>query len=76
MKYAALYKCPLCGRRLQYGEARQVSPEQLPELLGKVIRNQLFAGNPALYQAPMYIPCQCTDGSAGLAAFAGFMRME
>ena len=43
MKYAAIYKCPLCGKRIQYGEARQVSREQLPKLLGQVVQNQLFA---------------------------------
>lgn len=73
-KYRAVYKCPLCGRTLLYGEPREVPYEKLPDMLGMVIRNQQFAGNPYLYQAPMQIPCKCPDGSAGLAQFAGFRK--
>ena len=72
----AAYKCPLCNRVLLYGNAIDVPYEKLPELLGKVIKNQLFAGNPYLHQAPMHIPCNCPNGDAGLAAFAGFVKVE
>lgn len=73
-KYYATYKCPLCGTIIQYGVPREVPYEKLPELLGKVIRNQQFQGNPYLYEAPMHIPHKCADGSAGLAYFAGFHK--
>ena len=71
-KYYAAYKCPLCGTLLQYGAAKSVPYDALPELLGRVVRNQKFAGNPYLYEAPMQVPHKCPDGSAGLAYFAGF----
>lgn len=71
-KYYVTYKCPLCGTLLCYGEPEEIPYDKLPELLAKVIRNQQFAGNPYLYQAPMHIPHRCKDGSAGLATFAGF----
>ena len=72
-KYYAVYKCPLCGNILKYGESIEIPYDELPNLLGLVIRNQKFAGNPYLYQAPMHIPHKCRDGSAGLAQFAGFV---
>lgn len=71
-KYYPVYKCPLCGTILRGREPIEIPYDQLPELLGKIIKNQQFAGNPYLYQAPMHVPCKCKDGSAGLAAFAGF----
>lgn len=73
-KYYPTYKCPLCGTLLQYGEPKEIPQDKLPELLGQIIRNQQFAGNPHLYQAPMHITCKCKDGSAGLAVFAGFKK--
>lgn len=76
MMVRAAYKCPLCNRVLLYGEANDVPHEKLPDLLGMVIKNQLFAGNPALHQAPMHIPCKCPNGDAGLAAFAGFVQVK
>ena len=76
MTYRAVYKCPLCNRRLLYGNPLDISYDKLPEILGMVIKNQLFAGNPAIHQAPMYIPCKCPDGNAGLAEFAGFIQAE
>ena len=72
-KYRAAYKCQLCGVILYTGEAIEIPYDELPNLLGRVVRNQKFAGNPYLYQAPMHIPHKCRDGSAGLAQFAGFV---
>lgn len=74
MMVHAAYKCPLCNRILLYGNANEVPYDKLPDLLGMVIKNQQFAGNPYLHQVPMYIPCKCPDGNAGLAAFAGFVQ--
>ena len=71
-KYYAAYKCPLCGALLQYGDAQSIPYDALPDLLGKVVRNQQFAGNPYLHKDPMQVPHKCPDGSAGLAYFAGF----
>ena len=71
-RYYAAYKCPLCGALLQYGESQSVPYAELPTLLGKVVGNQRFAGNPYLHQAPMQVPHKCPDGSAGIAYFAGF----
>lgn len=74
MKYSAIYKCALCGKLIRYGEPKEVPNDRLPELLGRVIQNQLFAGNPALHTAPMNISHKCADGSGGLAYFAGFIK--
>lgn len=71
-----VYKCLLCGQLLTTGQAQDIPYNELPGLLGKVVQNQLFAGNPYLYQAPMHIPCRCRDGSAGMAYFAGFKRVD
>ena len=76
MKYIAVYKCPLCGRLLQYGEPHDVPYNDLPGLCARVALNQRFIGNAALYQAPMHVPCKCPDGSCGMAAFAGFKRAD
>lgn len=76
MKYSAIYKCLLCGQFIRYGSPHEVPYNELPRLLGKVIKNQLFAGNPALHEAPMHIPHKCKDGSAGLAYFAGFLKVD
>ena len=76
MKYSAIYKCPLCGQLIRYGQPHEVPYDELPRLLGKVVQNQLFAGNPVLHEAPMHIPHKCKDGSAGLSYFAGFLKEE
>ena len=76
-KYLAVYKCPLCGTLLKTTENPiEIPYNELPNLLGKYIRTQQFVGNPYLYDAPSHIPCKCKDGSAGLAAFAGFKRFD
>ena len=76
-KYYAVYKCPLCGTLLKTTEnSIEIPYNELPTLLGKYMRNQQFIGNPYLYEAPSYIPCTCKDGSVGLAAFAGFKRVD
>lgn len=74
MKYWAVYKCPLCGKLSRLGDSVEIPYDELPNLLGKVMQNQLFAGNPYLHKAPLHIPCKCDNGNAGLAQFAGFMR--
>ena len=71
----AVYKCPLCGRLITTGPSQEVDREALTELCGRVIQNQQFAGNPWLHKVQMHVPCECPDGSCGLAAFAGFKRM-
>lgn len=76
MRFVAVYKCPLCGRMLLTSQPQDVPYESLPELCGRVIRNQIFINNPALYQAPMYIVCKCDNGNCGLAQFAGFKKVE
>jgi len=73
--YDIVYKCPLCERLLRLGKAVDLKYEQLPELLGKIIANQRFAGHPILYEAPMYVSCQCSDGNAGLACIAGLLKV-
>lgn len=76
MKCFPVYKCALCGALIRYGNATEIPYEDLPQVLGDVIANQQFAGNPYLYQAPMHIPHRCQDGSGGLAYFAGFRKEE
>ena len=73
-RYIATYKCPICGTLLFFGQPAEIPYDKLPELCGKVIRNQMFINNPALYQAPMHIHHKCPDGSCGLAYFAGFKK--
>lgn len=75
--YYAQYKCQLCGAVVRYGDVKPVacSQEQLQELCMRVIRNQQFMNNPALYQAPVNAPHHCADGSCGMAYFAGFKRV-
>ena len=72
--YYVTYKCPLCGTIIRCGNPADVPQDKLPEILGMVVRNQMMQGNPALHQAPMYIPHKCKDGNAGLAVFAGFTQ--
>lgn len=74
-RYKAVYKCPLCGALISDGKTQEVNYNDLPRLLGKVIQNQQFAGNLYLYEALMYLPCKCSNGDAGLAAFAGFVKV-
>ena len=74
MKYHAVYKCPLCGKLLKLGDSVEIPYDELPNILGSIVKNQQFAGNPYLHKAPMYIPCKCDNGNAGLAQFAGFMK--
>ena len=73
-QYEPTYKCPLCGRKL-VTKPITADYNALPVMLGKIIDNQQFAGT-MLYQVPMHIPCQCPDGSIGLAQFAGFERVK
>ncbi len=70
--YFAVYKCTLCNRLMAYGDAKEIPYDVLPDLCGRVIRNQMFKNNPVLYQAPMCLPHKCADGSCGMAYFAGF----
>lgn len=74
MRYFAVYKCPLCGKLSRLADSVEIPYDELPALLGKVIQNQSFAGNPYFYKAPMYVSCKCADGNAGLAQFAGFVK--
>lgn len=74
MKYWAVYKCPLCGKLLRIGDSVEIPYNELLSILGKVMQNQTFINNPYLYKSPMYIPCKCDNGNAGLAQFAGFMQ--
>lgn len=76
MKYFPVYKCELCGALLRYGNATEIPYKDLPKVLGDVVANQQFAGNPYLYKAPMHIPHRCPDGNGGLAYFAGFRKEE
>lgn len=73
MKYQAAYRCPMCNELIKSNKSMEIPYNQLPDLLAKVVKNQMFMSNPALYQFPMQIPHQCSNGSAGLATFAGFI---
>lgn len=75
-KYHAVYKCALCETLLLYGDSHEVPYDALLVLIGKVIKNQQFAGNPYLYEAPLQIPHKCKDGNCGIAYFAGFRKQE
>lgn len=70
--YRAVYKCQLCGSLEIYGQAQEVPDNMVKDLVDRVIQDQLFAGNPYLHQAQMYMTHRCPDGSTGLAHFAGF----
>jgi len=74
MKYLAVYKYPLCNGLSQHGEPKEIPYEELPTIIAKVIKNQMFAGNQYLYQAPMHMIHQCKNGNCGVAVFAGFIK--
>lgn len=75
-KYYAVYKCAICNCLMRTTDNPiEIPKEELPTLLAKVIRNQSFIGNPYLYEAPMHIPHNCSNGDFGLAQFAGFKKM-
>ena len=74
-KYAAIYRCQLCGQILHTGNSTEVPSEQIPDLLAQVIKQQRFLGTP-FYQAPMHIRHKCEDGSGGLACFIGFKKLD
>ena len=76
MMYNAIYTCPLYGTKIKFGAPHEIPYDALPELCAEVVKNQMFMGNPALYQAPMYIPHRCKDSGAGLARFSGFSPVE
>ena len=73
-KYCAVYKCLMCGALIPYGTPYEIPYNRLPDVLAGVVKNQIFVGNPYLYQAPMQIPHKCPDGSGGMAHFAGFKK--
>jgi len=73
--YDVVYRCLLCDKKIRLGRELDVPESELPVFLGKIIKNQLFAGNTYLHQAPMQIPHRCDDGSAGMAWFAGLVKL-
>lgn len=77
MNVRPVYKCHLCNAVFEYGNSVETPYEELPRLLGKVVQNQMFMNNPALYQFPMHIFHSCRDGKgAGLAQFIGFKEVS
>lgn len=75
-KYAPIYKCGLCGAFVQYGTPQEVPPDKLVDLVARVVRNQQFINNPALYQFPMHVAHPCANiRGCGLATFAGFKEV-
>ena len=74
-KYETRYRCQMCGQEIRQGNQTEVPYDQIPKLLGQVVANQQFIGT-ALWQAPMYLPHKCPDGSGGLAAFIGFKKIQ
>jgi len=74
--YDICYKCMLCGRLLVLDNPQNIPYDSLPELCGKIIKNQQFICNPILHQAPLQIPCKCKDGNCGMAYFAGMIKIQ
>jgi hypothetical protein len=73
-KYSPVYKCGLCGALCRAGNEAEVPADKLVDLVARVVRNQQFINNPALYQFPMHIAHNCTDVcGCGLATFVGFI---
>ena len=75
-RYQPAYKCPLCDKLTVVGKPFEIDYDDLPKLLASVVKNQQFAGNPYLHQVPMFIPCKCRNKDAGLAQFAGFIKVD
>lgn len=74
--YNAIYECQLCKERFRVNqEAFEADPNTLPNMIMGVIHNQQLAGNPYLYQAPMYVPHNCSNGDTGVAMFIGFRKV-
>jgi len=76
MKFKLTYRCLLCNELEIIGDIIEMTQEQAIDIVGKAIQNQLFAGNPALHKAPLHVGHRCRNGGAGLAQFAGFMRID
>ena len=74
-KYIPMYRCQLCGEKIAIGSPAEVPYNKLPELLAQVVKQQRFQGT-ALCHAPMHIVHKCADRSCGLAAFAGFGKLD
>lgn len=74
-KYMPLYKCQLCGAKIATGSPTEVPQDKLPTLLAHVVVQQQYLGTD-MCPAPMHIPHKCPDGSAGLASFVGFGKID
>lgn len=76
-KYTPVYKCGLCGDMIPYGNIQEVPSDMLDDLVARVIRNQQFINNPALYQFQMHLVHHCpTVRCRGLATFVGFKEVS
>ena len=53
------------------GDYFEYDQQMADDLIAHVVKNQMFMGNPYLYNAPMFVNCHCADGSVGMAVFAG-----
>lgn len=74
--YFAIYRCPMCNRNFRIAEnPTEIDYDELPSLIAKIVKNQQFIGNAALFKAPMHIPHQCQNGDAGIAQLIGFKKV-
>lgn len=74
-KYYAVYQCHMCSTKFRITDKNfEMNDEKMPELLGKVVRNQQFLGS-YLYEAPINIPHHCKNDDYGLARFIGFKKV-
>ena len=74
--YYAIYQCPMCGKKFRIADdPSAIDPDQFPDLIAKIIRNQQFINNNALFKAPMHLPHKCETGDAGIAQLIGFRKV-
>lgn len=68
-KYVPVYRCGICNELFSKGEAKEVTPENLPLFVDIKSKFQRV-DNPFLY-TPEYCIHSCENGAVAIATFVG-----
>lgn len=74
MKVFAAYKCSLCGKIIRHGETRYIGKESLSKLCSDSLKKRMFRSESTVLKSPLTIVHKCSNGSAGVAYFAGYVK--
>lgn len=74
MKVFAAYKCSLCNKIIRHGETEYVSKEKLLKLCSGFFKKRIFKDESVILKSPLTIVHKCSNGSAGVAYFAGYVK--